>query len=63
MTAFGPVVLPERAMSVLDSWYDLEQEKAKANEQAGIGDQTYDYENGEEVVDDYYSEWDRPEIS
>jgi hypothetical protein len=36
MTSFGPVVLPEWAMSVLDSWYDLALEKEKANAQLGI---------------------------
>ncbi len=59
MTTFGPAYLPERAMSVLDSWYDLEYEKQKANYEAGIEEEE-DFENSGEHG---YTECDRPEIS
>ena len=60
MTTFGPVYLPETAITVLDSWYDLKSEKERANYEAGI-DEEQEYSDHD---DDYpYTEWDRPEIS
>ena len=59
MTTFGVVYLPERAMSVLDSWYDLDYEKEKANYEAGIEEEEDFKKSGEHG----YTECDRPEIS
>jgi len=60
MTTFGPVYLPETAIASLDSWYDLKNEKERANYEAGIDEEQ---EHSDHDDDDLYSEWDRPEIS